>query len=70
MLLLIVLVYLGGDRSGDIIYTLRVYLLQKNPFFNLNSLIQTITSYNITLLAGSIISRVFFKTLLIYLPVS
>jgi hypothetical protein len=70
MLLLIVLVYLGGDRSRDIIYTLYVYFLQKNPFFNLNSLIQTIISRNITLLAGSIISRILFKIFLIYLLVS
>jgi hypothetical protein len=70
MLLLIVLVYLGGDRLGDIVYILRVYLLQKNPFFNLNSLIQTIILYNITSLASSIISRIFFKIFLIYLLVS
>jgi hypothetical protein len=70
MLLLIVLVYLGGDRLGDTVYTLRVYLLQRNPFFNLNSLIQTIISYNITSLASSITSRVLFKILLIYLLIS
>jgi hypothetical protein len=70
MLLLIVLVYLGGDRLGDTVYTLYVYFLQRNPFFNLNSLIQTITLRNTTLLASSITSRVFFKTFLIYLLVS
>jgi hypothetical protein len=70
MLLLIVLVYLGGDHSGDTIYTLRVYFLQKNPFFNLNNLIQTITSRNIISLTSSATSRILFKTLLIYLLVS
>jgi hypothetical protein len=70
MLLLIVLVYLGGDRLGYAVYILYIYLLQRNPFFNLNSLIQTITLCNATSLAGSITSRVFFKTLLIYLLVS
>jgi hypothetical protein len=70
ILLLIVLVYLGGDYLRNIIYILYVYFLQKNPFFNLNNLIQTIISYNITLFVGSITSRILFKTLLIYLLIS
>jgi hypothetical protein len=70
ILLLIVLVYLEGDRSGDTIYILRVYFLRRNPFFNLNSFIQTIISYNIILLASSTTSRILFKILLIYLLVS
>jgi hypothetical protein len=37
---------------------------------NLNSLIQTITLRNATSLASSTTSRVLFKTLLIYSPVS
>jgi hypothetical protein len=51
------------------IYLIYLFLI-KNSFFNLNSLIQTITSYNIILFASSIISRIFFKILLIYLLVS
>jgi hypothetical protein len=70
MLLLIILVYLGGDYSGNIIYILHVYFLQKNPFFNLNNLIQTIILCNVILFASSIISKVFFKIFLIYLLVS